>query len=120
MSESTFQTFLKPSVQNGNFEFDSFVSGTPLFAKVNFTNVIATRDPPGVASESIKRLSLVAHYDSKIEPQGFIGAIDSAVPCALIMYTVKQIDDIMTQAWKDGSKSEFGSRNYFSRRRRGI
>lgn len=103
-----FSNFFETLSPEWKLEFDSFVSGTPLFAKVNFTNVIATRDPPGVASESIKRLSLVAHYDSKIEPQGFIGAIDSAVPCALIMYTVKQIDDIMTQAWKDGSKSNLG------------
>jgi hypothetical protein len=103
-----FSNFFKTLSPEWKLEFDSFVSGTPLFERVNFTNVIATRDPPGVASESAKRLSLVAHYDSKIEPQGFIGAIDSAVPCALIMYTVKQIDDIMTKAWKDLSKSNLG------------
>ena len=25
------------------------------------------------------------HYDSKIHPEGFVGATDSAVPCAILM-----------------------------------
>lgn len=103
-----FNTFFKTLSPEWNVEFDSFLSDTPALQQVNFTNIIATRNPPGVRPETIKKLSLVAHYDSKIEPQGFIGAIDSAVPCALIMHTVKQIDDILTKAWKSGSKSNLG------------
>lgn len=47
------------------------------------TNVLARRlgddaQPPP--------LTLAAHYDSKRAPAGFIGATDSAFPCALLLY----------------------------------
>ena len=32
-----------------------------------------------------RRLVVSAHYDSKINPEGFIGAIDSAAPCAMLL-----------------------------------
>jgi len=28
---------------------------------------------------------LAAHYDSKLTPEGFLGATDSAVPCAMLL-----------------------------------
>jgi len=43
----------------------------------DFTNVIATLDP-----EAPRRLVIACHYDSLIKPEGFLGATDSAVPCA--------------------------------------
>jgi len=45
-----------------------------------FTNVIATLDP-----EAPRRLVIACHYDSKIEPKGFLAATDSAVPCAQML-----------------------------------
>ncbi len=45
-----------------------------------FHNVIATLDP-----DAPRRLVLACHYDSKKTPQGFLGATDSAVPCAQII-----------------------------------
>jgi glutaminyl-peptide cyclotransferase len=41
----------------------------------------------------------VAHYDSKISPAGFIGATDSAVPCAVIMHAARSVDEALTQKW---------------------
>jgi len=66
---------------------------------VPFVNLIATRDPPGTRPGDIGRLTLVAHYDSKIQPKGFIGATDSAAPCAMIMHAVRSIDNALTKKW---------------------
>lgn len=52
-----------------------------------FTNIIATLDP-----EVDKRLVLVAHYDSKMYPQGFLGATDSALPVALLLDMMLALD----------------------------
>jgi len=46
----------------------------------DFTNVIATLDP-----EAPRRMVIACHYDSLIKPEGFLGATDSAVPCAQML-----------------------------------
>lgn len=46
------------------------------------------------------RLALVAHYDSKYTPAGFIGAIDSAAPCAMIMHAARSVDRALTKKWE--------------------
>lgn len=61
-------------------EEDSFGSDTPIGPKT-FTNVVATLDP-----KAPRRLVLACHYDSKLVREGqFIGATDSAVPCAMML-----------------------------------
>ena len=77
---------------------DQFYANTPIQRNISFTNVIVSRDPPS-SSGPMKRLTLVAHYDSKITPEGFIGATDSAVPCALLMYTVAAINEALNKKW---------------------
>ena len=64
-----------------------------------FVNMIATRDPPWSNPGEIGYLTLVAHYDSLIKPEGFIGAIDSAAPCAMLMHTAKSLEDALTKKW---------------------
>ena len=64
-----------------------------------FVNMIATRDPPRSKPGEVGYLTLVAHYDSLMEPEGFIGAIDSAAPCAMLMHTAKSLDDALTKKW---------------------
>jgi len=49
----------------------------------------------------VGRLVLVAHYDSKSTPEGFIGATDSAVPCAVLMHAAQAIDEALTRKWED-------------------
>jgi glutaminyl-peptide cyclotransferase len=66
---------------------------------VPFVNLIATRDPPNAAVGDVGRLALVAHYDSKLEPAGFIGAIDSAAPCAMLMHAARSVDSALTSKW---------------------
>lgn len=99
-----FRKFFEETLDNSTWvvEEDSFLDDTPTKKQVNFTNFIATRDPPNkIEGVSMGRLTLVAHYDSKIEPQGFLGAIDSAFPCALIMYIIAQLDKALTLKWSD-------------------
>ena len=73
-----------------------------------FSNIIATRNP-----NSPRRLVLAAHYDTKISPevgtvyffpgilflisneQGFIGATDSAVPCAMMLHLAMTMDSLL-------------------------
>ncbi|CAF4356736.1 unnamed protein product, partial [Adineta steineri] len=61
-----------------NIEYDTFNSMTP-DGIVKFTNIIATLNPTAT-----HRLVLACHYDSKKLPH-FIGATDSAVPCAILL-----------------------------------
>lgn len=76
-----------------DIDFDSFQSPTPR-GQVTFTNIVATLD-----SMSPRRLLLACHYDSKFlpsDPQApnkvFLGASDSAVPCAMILELATLLD----------------------------
>ncbi|CAF9932427.1 hypothetical protein IMSHALPRED_008889 [Imshaugia aleurites] len=64
-----------------------------------FVNMIATRDPPWSNPGEVGYLTLVAHYDSLMKPQGFIGAIDSAAPCAMLLHMAKSLEDALTKKW---------------------
>ncbi|KAN0069691.1 hypothetical protein V8E54_011997 [Elaphomyces granulatus] len=96
-----FADFFRHSLPDWQIEFQNSTSKTPVTGdrEVPFVNFIATRDPPWAASGNVGRLTLAAHYDSKYKPEGFIGAIDSAVPCAVIMHAMRSIDDALTKKW---------------------
>lgn len=82
-------------------EYQNSTSKTPVTGNrdVPFVNLIMTRDPPWTQPGEVGRLNLVAHYDSKITPQGFIGATDSAAPCAMILHAVRSVDEALTRRW---------------------
>ncbi|XP_056411449.1 glutaminyl-peptide cyclotransferase-like [Hyla sarda] len=72
-------------------EEDAFQSPTP-YGYVAFSNVIATLNP-----SAQRHLVLACHYDSKLfSPQWdgkiFIGATDSAVPCAMLLELARALD----------------------------
>lgn len=67
--------------------------------KIPFVNFMATRDPPWSKPGEVGRLVLVAHYDSKLTPKDFIGATDSAAPCAMMLHIAKSIDAALTRKW---------------------
>ncbi|XP_067275134.1 glutaminyl-peptide cyclotransferase-like a [Pseudorasbora parva] len=74
-------------------EENAFVSSTPK-GDVTFTNVLAVLDP-----SAPRRLLLACHHDSKILPADpknprrvFVGASDSAVPCAVILELAAALD----------------------------
>ncbi|XP_064484929.1 glutaminyl-peptide cyclotransferase-like isoform X2 [Ornithodoros turicata] len=67
---------------------DAFEARTP-YGRKRFSNVVATLDPM-----ACRRLVLACHYDSKIHSEGtFLGATDSAVPCAQLIYIAKSLND---------------------------
>ncbi|TIA42909.1 glutaminyl-peptide cyclotransferase [Aureobasidium pullulans] len=96
-----FVNFFQKSLPKWELSFQNSSSKTPLSGndEVPFRNLIATRDPPWAQQGHVGRLALVAHYDSKIDPPGFIGAIDSAAPCAMLMHAARSLDDALTKKW---------------------
>ncbi|KAL4796804.1 hypothetical protein BDV19DRAFT_360469 [Aspergillus venezuelensis] len=97
-----FADFFRDSLPSWSVEYQNSTSVTPVSdgKEVPFSNFIAYRDPPFASKGDVGRLTLVAHYDSKYEPEGFIGAIDSAAPCAIIMHAMRSIDDALTKKWE--------------------
>lgn len=96
-----FVDFFRTQLPDWKIDFQNSTSKTPVTGNkdVPFVNLIARRDPPWAAPGDVGRLTLVAHYDSKYEPKGFIGAIDSAAPCAIIMHAMRSIDAALTKKW---------------------
>lgn len=85
-------------------ELDPFTASTPL-GPLDFANVVATLDP-GAA----RHLTLACHYDSKLFPSGsapFVGATDSAVPCALLLELAQALDQELSKA-KDQVRAGIG------------
>ncbi|XP_046379393.2 glutaminyl-peptide cyclotransferase-like isoform X1 [Haliotis rufescens] len=71
-------------------EEDRFTDTTPLGDK-EFTNIFATYNP-----HAPERLVLACHFDSKyFETTEFIGATDSAVPCAILLDLAKQFSCLL-------------------------
>ena len=75
------------TVEEDAFEQNTVVGLRP------FTNVIATLD-----ANAPRRMVIACHFDSKQTPQGFLGATDSAVPCAQMInlaHTMKpELDEL--------------------------
>lgn len=86
-------------------EEDAFMSNTPHGSKP-FTNIIATLNP-----NACKRLVVSCHYDSKYTRNGrFVGATDSAVPCAMMIAIAKSLDPYLKshrQSKKDDLTLQF-------------
>ncbi|KAF2279387.1 glutaminyl-peptide cyclotransferase precursor [Westerdykella ornata] len=97
-----FVDFFRNNLPEWTLEFHNSTSPTPTSngKEVPFVNLILTRDPPGTHVGDVGRLTMVAHYDSKLTPKGFIGATDSAAPCAMLMHMAKTIDAALTKRWK--------------------
>ncbi|KAJ6084194.1 hypothetical protein N7486_010994 [Penicillium sp. IBT 16267x] len=93
--------YIRTTVPKWELELQNSTSKTPVShgKEVPFVNIIAYRDPPGAPVGDVERLTLVAHYDSKLTPEGFIGAIDSAAPCAMIMHAMRTIDAALEKKW---------------------
>ncbi|KAK6820998.1 glutaminyl-peptide cyclotransferase [Apiospora arundinis] len=97
-----FVRFFTESLPAWRVEWQNSTSKTPVTGDrdVSFSNLVFTRDPPWAPQGDVSRLSLVAHYDSLYRPEGFIGAIDSAAPCAMLMHAARSIDAALTKKWE--------------------
>ena len=111
--QNHFIEFFKTTLPAWNIELQNSTSKTPATGDrdVPFVNLIFSRDPPWSSPGFSSRLTLVAHYDSLSVPDGFVGAIDSAAPCAMLMHVARSIDAALTAKWEkmhtDGLDSEF-------------
>ncbi|OJA13886.1 hypothetical protein AZE42_05399 [Rhizopogon vesiculosus] len=76
-------------------EEDAFTDNTP-YGPRSFTNIIATKDPAAP-----RRVILSAHYDSKYFPNypnnQFLGATDSAAPCAMMLDLAEALNPLLDQ-----------------------
>jgi glutaminyl-peptide cyclotransferase len=99
--EQYIENFMAQHAPNWRFEKDEFMDETPLGSKI-FTNLIATLDAvSGTVSD--KYLVLAAHYDSKIiSGQKFEAAIDSAVPCAILLQFARYFNQIAPKGTLEG------------------
>ncbi|KFG78574.1 putative glutaminyl cyclase [Metarhizium anisopliae] len=106
-TQKHFVDFFKSSLPSWELAWQNSTSKTPLSGtkEVPFSNLIFSRDPPGSHPGEVSRLTLVAHFDTLIKPEGFVGAIDSAAPCAMLMHVARSIDAALTKKWEhdDGS-----------------
>lgn len=72
-------------------EEDRFEEETPVFGVLNFRNIVATLNP-----NADRYLVLACHYDSKyVREYAFIGATDSAVPCAMMINLAKVMAELL-------------------------
>nr|XP_050038430.1 glutaminyl-peptide cyclotransferase-like isoform X3 [Dermacentor andersoni] len=91
--------FLRESMEqlDWHVEEDKFEAPTPHGSKV-FSNIVATLDP-----SACHRLVLACHYDSMVHKGGvFLGATDSAVPCAQLIYLATVLDDKLKEQKRRG------------------
>lgn len=115
-----FASFIRTQLHAGwEVEWHNTTSTTPATGdrQVPFQNLILRRDPPWAKAGSnqeqgqeqaqargsgeVARLTLAAHYDSLYRPEGFVGAVDSAVPCALLLFVARAVDEALTRRWED-------------------
>jgi len=74
-------------------ESDVFQAYTPIFGKLEFENVIAKLNP-----NAKRYLALACHFDSKYtRERNFIGATDSAVPCAQLINLATVMSKYLTK-----------------------
>lgn len=74
-------------------EFDEFDDKTPNMGTLTFTNVIAKLNP-----NAERYLVMACHYDSKYFPDAeFLGATDSAVPCAMLINMANTMSTQLTK-----------------------
>ncbi|KAI1408939.1 glutaminyl-peptide cyclotransferase [Hypoxylon sp. FL1857] len=97
-----FVDFFSQQLPKWKIDWHNSTAKTPATGdtEIPFKNLIITRDPPWAKAGDVGRLTLVAHYDSLYRPEGFIGATDSAAPCAILMQVARSIDEALTKKWE--------------------
>ncbi|CAK7224258.1 hypothetical protein SBRCBS47491_005488 [Sporothrix bragantina] len=97
-----FVRFFQEQLPDWEIEWHNSSAKTPATGDklIPFANLIFRRDPPWAAPGDVARLTLAAHYDTLYQPEGFIGATDSAAPCAMLMHVARSIDAGLTAKWE--------------------
>lgn len=99
-------SFFRDNLPDWTIEYQNSTARIPYLQNENvpFVNIIARRAPPWTTDGEVGYLTLVAHFDSKLQPMGFIGAIDSAAPCAMLMHIARTLDPALTKKWDTANK----------------
>ncbi|KAI1826979.1 peptidase family M28 [Xylaria intraflava] len=99
VAQEHFVNFFRTELPTWTIEWFNSTGKTPVTGdrEIPFQNLLFKREPSWVKKGQSNLLTLVAHYDSKISPEGFIGATDSAVPCAILLHVARTIDLFLTQ-----------------------
>ncbi|XP_012543359.1 glutaminyl-peptide cyclotransferase isoform X2 [Monomorium pharaonis] len=87
--------YIKRSMKNLGWtvESDIFQADTPVFGKLKFENIITKLNP-----NAKRYLTLACHFDSKYtRERDFIGATDSAVPCAQLINLATVMSKYLTE-----------------------
>ncbi|KAF7554113.1 hypothetical protein G7046_g6911 [Stylonectria norvegica] len=107
-AQKHFVDFFQENLPEWAIQWQNSTSKTPATGDkdIPFANLIFRRDPPWAKAGDVGRLTLVAHYDSKYTPAGFIGAIDSAAPCAMLMHVARSIEGALKAKWDKMQEDE--------------
>lgn len=97
IAQHHFVNFFSTWLPKWQMEWHNSTAVTVIGNTIPVANLVFKREPPWTKPGQANYLTLAAHYDSKNEPEGFIGAMDSAVPCALLMHVARSIDGFVTQ-----------------------
>jgi len=105
-AQNHIASFFRNELPLWNISWQNSSATTPLSGavKIPFANLIVKREPPWTRPGEANLLTLVAHYDSKYAPKGFVGATDSAVPVAIIMWVAKVVDQYVSRMYKEMSE----------------
>lgn len=102
-AQGHFIDFFRDNLPDWTLEWHNSTSKTPATGDrdIPFSNLIFRRDPPWASNPGdVSRLTLAAHYDTLYQPDGFIGAIDSAAPCAMLLQVTKNVEAALVEKWK--------------------
>ncbi|KXX73912.1 Glutaminyl-peptide cyclotransferase [Madurella mycetomatis] len=106
VAQEHFVTFFRRWLPEWEILWQNSTSKTPATGdkQIPFQNLILRREPPWTKKRpgTAGFLTLVAHYDSKIEPKGFVGATDSAAPCAVLMFVAREVEKALAGLWAGG------------------
>jgi hypothetical protein len=105
LAQAHLANFFRTHLPQWELIWQNSTSTTPATGdkRIPFANLILRREPPWTKSRGPGEagfLTLVAHYDSKREPEGFVGATDSAAPCAVLMDVARAIEGYLVRKWK--------------------
>lgn len=112
--QNHFADFFKTHLPKWDISYQNSTSKTPATGdkEIPFVNLIMSRDPPWTTPGEVSRLTLVAHFDSKLTPTDFIGATDSAAPCAMLMHAARSIDAALTKKWATMQGEDIGGQGF--------
>ncbi|KAK4146287.1 kinase-like domain-containing protein [Dichotomopilus funicola] len=106
-AQSQLASFFRTHLPTWDLSWQNSTSTTPATGdrQIPFANLVLRREPPWTKARGVgaaSYLTLVAHYDSKIEPEGFVGATDSAAPCAVLMDVARAVEGYLARMWAEG------------------